>query len=63
MALENKVYCLYSKVMAAGVYRDGFCEKLLETFPIPNGANASQLQDGVAADQTETIGDGAALLQ
>lgn len=54
---------MYSKVVAAGVYRDGFCEKLLETFPIPNGANASQLQDGVAADQTETIGDGAALLQ
>ncbi|KAF4794734.1 hypothetical protein TURU_100263 [Turdus rufiventris] len=52
-----------SKVMVAGVYRDGFCEKLLETFPIPNGANASQLQDEVAADQTETIGDGAALLQ
>jgi len=37
--------------------RGGFCEKMPEAAPMPNGANSSQLQDRPTAGQTEPISD------
>jgi len=42
---EGGTLGLCGQVLAAGGYRGGFCEKLLEASPMCNGANASQLQD------------------
>ena len=42
---------LCGKVLVAGVYRGGVCEKLLEASPVFDGAKASRLQDGPAAGQ------------
>jgi len=41
---------LCGKVLAEG-YRDGFCEKMLEAPPMYDKANATWLQDGLAAGQ------------
>ncbi|GAB0181127.1 mitochondrial enolase superfamily member 1 [Grus japonensis] len=42
---------LHGKVLVAGGYRGGFCEKLLEASPVSDRANASQVQDGPAVGQ------------
>ena len=39
------------KVLVAGGYRGGFCEKLLESSPMSDRANASRLQDGPTTGQ------------
>jgi len=38
---------------SGGYYRGGFCEKLLEAFPLSSGANVSQLQDEATAGQAQ----------
>ena len=49
---------LRGKVLVAGGYRDGFCEKLLEASPKSDKANDSRLQDGRAAGQGQAMSDG-----
>ncbi|GAB0207921.1 interleukin-15 [Grus japonensis] len=38
-------------LVAGGIYRGGFCEKLLEASPVSDRANASRLQDGPTTGQ------------
>ena len=42
---------LRGKVLVAGGYRGGFCEKLREASPMSDQASASRFQDGPAAGQ------------
>ena len=42
---------LCGKILVAGGYMGGFCEKLLEASPVSDRANASRLQEGPAAGQ------------
>jgi len=48
----NLIVDLRGKVLVAGaIQAGGFCEKLLEAFPMSDRANTSQLQDAAAAGQ------------
>jgi len=52
------VLALHVEVLVAGGYRGGFCEKLPETSPMTDRANASQLQEGPLLAKAEPISDG-----
>ena len=54
---------LRGKVLVAGGYRGGFCEKLLEASSMSDRANAIWLQDGPATGQGSTLWKGAMLEQ
>jgi len=42
---------LHGKVLVAGAYRGGFCEKLREASPMSDEASASLLEDGPTTGQ------------
>lgn len=54
---------LHGKVLVGGSSKAGFCEKLLEDFPVPDGANSSCSKRDLLLDKAHPIGNNGSALR
>lgn len=62
MRKSPAVLGLHGKVLIVGSYKVGFCEKMLEDFPIPDGVNASCSKRDLLLDEAQHIANNGSAL-
>ncbi|RMB96811.1 hypothetical protein DUI87_26878 [Hirundo rustica rustica] len=62
MRRSEVVLGLHGKVLIVGSYKAGFREKLLEDFPMPDGANSSCSKRDLLLDKAQPVGNNGSAL-